>query len=579
MLGSWKNRFCSLTFADNVFTLDYYVSDNKAEKKGTFVIPRKSGFTKVADSGDIKNCFSLEVSQSGSGSRKAGAKVTFSAPTIESYVLWEKAFLNAKAPVGIMPGVGKSFGKPELMVVGASGYVGVATVNSLAGYAKDFVIKAGVRDVSSAKNSSLVGSGVKLVAADMSKPKTLVPAMSGAKVVFVVVPGHADRTALGIAGIKAAKDAGVQHVVVLSVCSVVKPGTIFADQFLPIEEYTKSCGLPYTIVRLPMFMENVLGQMQSIATTQQFYSPLDSNLEQNCASVGDIGEAVAKIMAQPERYTNKVLSLTGTPVNEGQFAEAFSAVLETPVSHVPVPYATSKQSMMDMGMPEWQVDGVIELYKMVASVEPCLTSPVSDLPAILNRELATPASLAAYVAPGLKAIKQAAEYEAAVAAAEAAEKMETMKLAASEADSAIKAAEKAKAEKAAAEKAAARLKATRAAINAGGLVLKKMGNEAAFKARYVWIDEDKKTVNWSKGETKEGPFKSITLAPGVVISAPTFNAAKAASMFGAAEPDGYIITVTEAPGKPSLDLKIEGGTADANAWVTAMQLLCVPKAK
>jgi len=86
-------------------------------------------------------------------------------------------------------------------------------------------------------------------------------------------------------------------------------------------------------------------------------------------------------------------------------------------------------------------------------------------------------------------------------------------------------------------------------------------------------------VNWSKGETKEGPFKSINLAPGVVISAPTFNAAKAASMFGAAEPDGYIITVTEAPGKPSLDLKIEGGTADANAWVTAMQLLCVPKAK
>lgn len=555
MLGSWKNRFCSLTFADNQFTLDYYVGDNKAEKKGTFIIPRKSGFAKVSDSGDIKNCFSLEVSQSGSGSRKAGTKVTFSAPTIESYVLWEKAFANAKAPVGIMPGVGKSFGKPELMVIGASGYVGVATVNSLAPYAKDFVIKAGVRDVSSAKNSSLVGAGIKLMAADMSKPKTLVPALSGVKVAFIVVPGHADRTALGIAGIKAAKDAGVSHIVVLSVCSVVKPGTIFADQFIPIEEYTKTCGIPYTIVRLPMFMENVLGQMQAIATTQQFYTPLDTHIEQNCASVGDIGEAVAKIMAKPEAYVNKILSLTGTPVNEGQFADAFSAVLEKPVTHVPVPYTAAKQSMMDMGMPEWQVDGVIELYKLIATGEPALTTAVSDLPAILRRDLATPASLAAYVAPGLRAIKAASEYESQVAAAEAAQKLESMKLAAAEATEAIKAAERVAAEKAAAEKAAAHVKATRNMINNGGLVLKKIGTETAFKARYVWIDEDKRTLNWAKGDSKDGPFKSAQLAAGVSVSAPVFNAAKGASLFGGAEPDGFVVSVTE-PGKPSVDLKV-----------------------
>lgn len=79
----------------------------------------------------------------------------------------------------------------------------------------------------------------------------------------------------------------------------------------------------------------------------------------------------------------------------------------------------------------------------------------------------------------------------------------------------------------------------------------------------------------SKTETKEATFKSISLVPGVVVSAPVFSAAKAASVFAAAEPDGYIVTVTEA-GKPSLDLKIEGGVADANAWVTAMQLLITP---
>ena len=467
-MGGWKNRYCSLTFANNQFTLDYFVSDDKAEKKGTFVFARNSGFTKVADSGDNKNCFSLEVADSGSLGRKAGARVTFSSPTVEGYVLWEKAFLNAKAPVGIMPGLGKSFGKPELMVIGASGYVGVATVNSLAAYSKDFIIKAGVRDISSSKNSSLVANGVKLVAANMGNPKALVAALTGVKVVFVVVPGHADRVALGIAGVKACKDAGVGHVVLLSVASVVKPGTIFADQFHAIEEFTKTAGIPYTIVRLPMFMENVLGQMQSIATTLKFYSPIDSHLKYNCVSVGDVGEAVAKIMAKPDTFVNKTLTLSGNLVCEQDFANAFSTVLEQKVAHVAVPYAASKQSMIDMGMPEWQVDGVIELYKMVVNGEPCMTSAASDLPAILRRDLASPTSLAAYVAPGLRAIRAAAEYEAKIAAEDAAANLEAMKLATAEANASIKAAEKAAADKAAAIKAAEHLKATRLMLANGG---------------------------------------------------------------------------------------------------------------
>lgn len=59
----------------------------------------------------------------------------------------------------------------------------------------------------------------------------------------------------------------------------------------------------------------------------------------------------------------------------------------------------------------------------------------------------------------------------------------------------------------------------------------------------------------SKTETKEATFKSIALVPGVTISAPVFSAAKPASVFAGAEPDGYIISVTES-GKPSLDLKV-----------------------
>jgi hypothetical protein len=100
-----------------------------------------------------------------------------------------------------------------------------------------------------------------------------------------------------------------------------------------------------------------------------------------------------------------------------------------------------------------------------------------------------------------------------------------------------------------------------------------MGTEAAFKPRFVWVDEKEKKLCWSKGTSKEAAFKSVELNSAVQITKPEFNAAKAATMFAAAEADGFVVTVT-APGQPSVDLKIEGGVQDANAWHIAMQTLC-----
>ncbi|KAJ1419447.1 hypothetical protein B484DRAFT_400172 [Ochromonadaceae sp. CCMP2298] len=78
MMGSWKNRYCTLTFQNNEFEFEYYVSDDKKDKKGVFTIARASGFKKAPNSGEIKNCFSIEVAESGGTGRKAGAKVVSS---------------------------------------------------------------------------------------------------------------------------------------------------------------------------------------------------------------------------------------------------------------------------------------------------------------------------------------------------------------------------------------------------------------------------------------------------------------------------------------------------------------------
>jgi len=323
-LGSAKKRYCVLTVAAHgkTFMFDYYIDGEKLDKKGTFLLARDCKFTKVG-----QTSFSIEVSSS--GSRKSGSSVEFGAPTAEAFSLWEKAFVYAENP--LKPSVAKT---NDLMVIGASGYIGVATIKSLMKFKKDFTIFAGVRNLDSPKNAPLAIPGVTLVKADMNLPHTMVPAFTGVDCVFVVTPGDKERTNLSIAAIKACKEAGVPHVIVLSFTSVTVPGTVFADQGILIEDYVKNSGITYTIVRLPMFMENVLGQMESIACKGEFYTPIASNILYNAASVGDIGECVAKIMMNVKQYAGMTLNLTGALCSESQYAEAFSEALGAPVKHV-----------------------------------------------------------------------------------------------------------------------------------------------------------------------------------------------------------------------------------------------------
>jgi uncharacterized protein YbjT (DUF2867 family) len=545
-LGGWKNRYCILTFANAKFSLDYYVDNSKNDKKGTFVFARKSGFTKAADSGENKFCFSLDVSDADSSSRKAGTKVTFSAPSMEAFKLWENAFLHAKAPVGVMPGVGKTLGKNELVVIGCSGKLGSSIVKNLLPYSKEFVLKAGTREPSKVN----FGGGVQVSVADMSQPKTLGPLVAGARVAFINVPSTENRTALAISAIKACHDNGVQHIVVLSSTLVTAPGKIFADQFIPIEEYTKSSGIPYTLVRVSMLLEDLLQHLPSVAASLQFSTPLDSFHRYNPSSAIDLGEAIAKIMIQPAAHANKVLRLTGPLLSEDDVADAFAAVLggNRRVSHMPAPYAEAKAALIGQGRSEWYVDGLIEAYTLIAQGDAAFSQEPADLPQLLGRPMVALETMLAFVADQLKGMREDVENDNRLLA-------ETAALSTSGRSASLKintGSVRINADKAAAEK----LKATRVAISNGGMVLKKMGNEAAFKLRFVWVDNTTRQLCWSKGDTKEAAFKSLDLNDATVLSKPVASAAKAGGVFGGGgEPEGHVVSVGE-KGKPSVDLKV-----------------------
>jgi uncharacterized protein YbjT (DUF2867 family) len=273
----------------------------------------------------------------------------------------------------------------SILVLGSTGSVGTATVAALSALGGNFTVTAGCRDVDSEKARQLGDlQNVDVTRADMSEPVGLATALQSADTVFLVTPGTDNKAQLIRDTVRACYEAGVGHIVVVSARSVPSKG-VFADQFREVEECAVSSGIPYTILRAPFFLDNILGQLSLMTNIGQYFGPIPATALHNAVVVSDLGDAAARILVNAEKYAGRVLGLTGRLVSEAECAQAFSAALRRKVDYVQVPYEAAAQSMQNLGIPAWQVEGIVELYRMIEASDPLMCSSAPDLEDILGR--------------------------------------------------------------------------------------------------------------------------------------------------------------------------------------------------
>jgi len=144
-----------------------------------------------------------------------------------------------------------------VFVTGARGGVGEATIKSLAKNFPSIKIVAGVRDEKKASESLGGIANVTLKQCNGEDVKGMTSCMTGCEVVVIVPPSTENRADISKIYIDAAKAAGVHFLVVLSVTSVDTTTILFGRQIRQIELHAKTCGIPYSFVRAPYFMENL----------------------------------------------------------------------------------------------------------------------------------------------------------------------------------------------------------------------------------------------------------------------------------------------------------------------------------
>jgi NAD(P)H dehydrogenase (quinone) len=277
--------------------------------------------------------------------------------------------------------------KPTLLIIGAAGNNGAATLDALTRKHKDaFTIRAGVRSEARAKELLAKFPGIETVILDLDQPATLAPAFKNVDKLFLILGNIENREEQAKHAIDAAVAAGsVKHVLFYSVFGAEYESILFGRQFRFGEKYLEASGLPWTHLRTIFFQENMPGWADGIKQGAFYFGIGDGRFAP--LSVGDIGEIAANILCT-EGHEGKAYVITGPQLLSGQdIAGVFAEVTGKAVQHVSPDDATTLASLLGAGWPEWQAKGLVELFGVFAANQAAVVSP--DGERLLGRPLTT----------------------------------------------------------------------------------------------------------------------------------------------------------------------------------------------
>ncbi|HEY0377278.1 MAG TPA: SDR family oxidoreductase [Pyrinomonadaceae bacterium] len=247
----------------------------------------------------------------------------------------------------------------NILVTGATGTVGSFLVRKLG--AAGVAARALVR--SREKAEAVEALGLEAAVGDLDKPETLAPALEGVERVFLLSAPEERQAELQNNLVRAARAAGVRHVVKLSAIGV--GGEL--DQLAlgrvhrATEEEIEHSGMAYTHLRPNGFMQNSFMFAPAIKSQGAFYAPY-GDARVSYVDARDVASVAFHALTE-DGHEGKAYEITGPQaLSYHDQARELSSVLGREVRYVEVPIEGARGTMVGAGMNAWTVDALIELF-------------------------------------------------------------------------------------------------------------------------------------------------------------------------------------------------------------------------
>jgi uncharacterized protein YbjT (DUF2867 family) len=211
----------------------------------------------------------------------------------------------------------------NILVTGSTGNVGKQVVRLFSDL--DYPITAAVRNPIEAQKS--FGSNIRCVPFDFTDPNTFTDTFAGINKLFLVRPPAIADIHKITPALNAAKQAGVEEIVFLSIIGADK------NRIVPhyaIERTIEQLNIPAVFLRCSFFMQNLnTTHREDIRLRNRLFMPV-GNGKTSFIDVRDIAAVAVKILTEPkaERSNNRAYDLTGAAsLTYTEVATIFTTVL------------------------------------------------------------------------------------------------------------------------------------------------------------------------------------------------------------------------------------------------------------
>jgi uncharacterized protein YbjT (DUF2867 family) len=267
-----------------------------------------------------------------------------------------------------------------ILITGASGNVGQEVLAQIAKTGRP--IRAAFQ---SAAKAAMAPAGVETVILDYSQPDTVRAALHKVERVFLVGPATPELPELERNAVDVIRHSDVRQIVKLS--AMGGQAATFPRQHEESENYIKASGVPYTFLRPNGFMQNMVNYNGAAIRSQNAFYGTQGDGRVSHIDVRDIAAVAVRVLTE-DGHVAKIYTLTGPEaLTNSRIAEILSSTLGREIKYVDLPPQQMKQALLAAGMPEWNVDALLNLNAFYRTGG--ASAVTGDLEQILGRKPTT----------------------------------------------------------------------------------------------------------------------------------------------------------------------------------------------
>jgi uncharacterized protein YbjT (DUF2867 family) len=246
-----------------------------------------------------------------------------------------------------------------ILITGATGKSGSATARALNDLGHSY--RALIRNPE--KEEELKALGAEVVIGSIEDNQSLVKAMSDVEKVLILLPNSENQLALETQIVDVALQSGTKHIVKVSSIEATPDATSPIPKLhLEAENYIKTSGLEWTMVKPNFYMQNLLGSATTIKEQDKIFLPMGEG-KTGMIDTRDVGKVIAKVLSE-EGHSSMNYEITGPEIlSFYDVAETFSNVLNKTVNYIDLPMPAYKEILSNFLTNQWHLDAVIDLFE------------------------------------------------------------------------------------------------------------------------------------------------------------------------------------------------------------------------